>query len=253
MNQQVQTKVASQLQFIVPQKAQLIFDVNQAYQAYSLPKIQYRQQLPDVPLKSIRQFDEKQEQSKQKNDNQIFKEWNVNYQEDILLANNKQLKAQQNTDLLDNLRSISKQPPKKKTRMHKTKFKIVKNEKNHPIVEQTMCQYISQKCLFQHQFSIQTQVPGSANNQDYDASAPFFIPTLEFAEQLNEEKQTFKKTKKYGFDDVTLRKNKLILEEVILLRLQKKEKIRQKNQIINQVKKENDFDQQQKNKINIQY
>ena len=39
--------------------------------------------------------------------------------------------------------------------------------------------------------------------------------------------------KKYGFDDVTLRKNKLILEEVILLRLQKKEKIRQKNQIIN--------------------
>jgi len=25
--------------------------------------------------------------------------------------------------------------------------------------------------------------------------------------------------KKYGFDDVTLRKNKLILEEVILLRL----------------------------------
>ncbi|CAD8085151.1 unnamed protein product [Paramecium sonneborni] len=248
MNQQVQTKAASQLQFIVPQKAQLIFDINQAYQAYSLPKIQYRQQLPelpDIPSKSIKQFDEKQEQSKLKNDNQIFKEWNVNYQEDILkrLANNKQLKAQQNTDLLDNLRSISKEPPKKKNRMHKTKFKIVKNEKNHPIVEQTMCQYISQ--------NIQTQVPGSANNQDYDTSAPFFIPTLEFAEQLNEEKQTFKK--KYGFDDVTLRKNKLILEEVVLLRLQKKEKIRQKNQIINQVKKDNDIDQQQKNKIKIQY
>lgn len=39
--------------------------------------------------------------------------------------------------------------------------------------------------------------------------------------------------KKYGVDDTLLRKNKLILEEVILLRLQKKEKIRQKNKIIN--------------------
>lgn len=45
--------------------------------------------------------------------------------------------------------------------------------------------------------------------------------TLEFADQLLEDKQHFKE--KYGFEEKNLRKNKCILESVVLTRLDKRE------------------------------
>ncbi|KAM3135697.1 hypothetical protein pb186bvf_012232 [Paramecium bursaria] len=215
-------KPKSQAQ-IIPSRGQLIFDVNQAYSAYSVPKIQYRQELPELPKVKPTLPDEQQDRVQM--DKNIFKEWNVNYREDIekRLAMNRNLKVNETTQYLDSLQQIAKGQPKKKTRFHKTKFRIAKNQKNQGILEETIYQYITQQK--------QTGPAKIFQQPKQDDNVPFYEQSVQFAEILDQNKIDFKH--KFGLDDKELRRKNLVLEEVILLRLQKREKQRLKNQVIN--------------------
>jgi len=60
----------------------------------------------------------------------------------------------------------------------------------------------------------------------YEKNAPFLPQTLEFADELIEEKEILKE--KYGYEEKNLRKNKCVLEQVVLARLEKRMKTREK-------------------------
>lgn len=73
------------------------------------------------------------------------------------------------------LKNIQKQP-KKKTRLHKTKFKIIKNNKNMNNLQGIICNFIDENKKF-----INTEV---LSIPAYEKNAPFLPQTLDFADQL---------------------------------------------------------------------
>eukprot|EP00825_Cyclidium_porcatum_P025693 TRINITY_DN27864_c0_g1_i4.p1 TRINITY_DN27864_c0_g1~~TRINITY_DN27864_c0_g1_i4.p1 ORF type:complete len:235 (-),score=53.12 TRINITY_DN27864_c0_g1_i4:37-741(-) len=152
-----------------------------------------------------------------------------NYIQDIvrrkLLFNT--LDAEKPTDdYMKQLKEIQKQP-RKRTRLHKTKFKILKSNNNINTLQNIICNFIDENKKF-----INTEV---VSIPAYEKNAPFLPQTLNFADQLIVEKQQFKE--KYGYDEKNLVKNKCLLEQVILNRLNKRQQAREKNKLIkNQIK-----------------
>ncbi|KAL4446610.1 hypothetical protein ABPG74_005548 [Tetrahymena malaccensis] len=152
-----------------------------------------------------------------------------NYAQDI--ARRKLFMQDLHSDLqtkqyISEINQISKQPPKKKTRRHKTKFHIVKTNKNIEKLSNIICNFIQDNKKFTG--SDVAVVP------QYEKNAPFAQSTLDFADQLIEDKQHFKE--KYGFDENNLRRNKCVLEQVVLNRMEKRVRTREKNQQLKKAK-----------------
>ena len=91
-----------------------------------------------------------------------------------------QLQIGNNKEYLDQIKKIQKPPMKKKTRRHKTKFKILKTNKNQNALQNVVCQFINS-----NKKSVNEEV---VRIKEYEKNAPFFLETVDFAEKLIAEK-----------------------------------------------------------------
>ena len=127
-----------------------------------------------------------------------------NYRQDITRRKfyYETLKADNHSsEFLNECQSLAK-IPKKKTRRHKTKFRIIKNNKNIKAMQKVLVGYINDNKKF-----VNNEI---VNIPAYEKSAPFLPSSVAFADQLIEDKINLKE--KYGFEEKNLRKNNCILE-----------------------------------------
>lgn len=87
------------------------------------------------------------------------------------------------------MKEMAKAPPKKKTRRHKTKFKVPKTIKNQEALQSVVCDFINTKyyswCIAFSKKLINEEV---IHIKEYEKSAPFFLETVDFAERIISEK-----------------------------------------------------------------
>lgn len=98
---------------------------------------------------------------------------------------------------------------------HKEKFLIRKeDEKNISNMRNVLKKFINKNKIYQNDES-------TFRSQDCERSSPFDINQLQFAEKLDEHKSLMRK--KYGWREKNIKKNKLLLEHILLQRLELKE------------------------------
>ena len=102
----------------------------------------------------------------------------------------------------------------KKTKRHKTNFKIPLTHKNMTSLNNLMKQHISNNQRYKNEQKIFLK--------EYEETAPFDLERMKFMDDLNPLKKKYKQ--RYpDFKEGVLAKNKLVLEHVILNRNLKRE------------------------------
>lgn len=112
-----------------------------------------------------------------------------------------------------NLHDLTKKV-EKKTKRHKTNFKIPLTRKNLQSLNNLMKDHISKNQFFKNEERVFLK--------EYEERAPFDLEKMQFMDELNPLKQRYKE--RYPeFKEGVLAKNKLLLEHVILNRNLKRE------------------------------
>ena len=117
-------------------------------------------------------------------------------------------------EFIEYLRSIQKGgPPEKPTRFYKTKYRIPKTKGNTNELQKVLCAFINRN-------KIKTANVEVCHLPEYEKSAPFLLGTLDFVDKIVADNQIIEE--KFGFESKNLRRNKMLLEEVLLTRLEKR-------------------------------
>ena len=103
--------------------------------------------------------------------------------------------------LMNNLQTLCKPVEKKKTRRHKTSFKIPLTRNNLNKMNGIIQQHIDVNRKFKNKEVVLLK--------EYEKTAPFNLEALRFIDDLNEVNQLYKK--KFEYDKGNLSKNKLTL------------------------------------------
>lgn len=96
---------------------------------------------------------------------------------------------------------------------HKEKLVISKEGKNNEPFKELISNFINKNSFFHNEEIFKSR--------EYEKSAPFDINQFNFVEQMEEDKSLMKR--KYGWNDKNIKKNNLLLEHILLNRLEIKE------------------------------
>ena len=122
-------------------------------------------------------------------------------------------KKLQEDNFLKELKQLQKIKPEKKNKFHKTSFKIPKTNENVEKLKDILV-----KCIEKNRKFVNDEI---FLNKEYEKHSPFFVGSLDFAEELNQSEKEMRN--KYGYKQKNLSKNTLLLEGIYLKKLNERE------------------------------